>query len=306
MFSNQLILEDKLRELQNAILIQKIQLDEIVSKLSTITYPFEEITRKITVQMTKIEITVNTFITLMLSLGWPPILDLKPHQMELIIEKYKEAKGDDINIHINDFLLSFYDEKTLNEKLDLWKTKDWLRTRIPILEAVIKAHLNGNYWLSVPGILTQIEGVIAYGFKYVGYRFYKEREKYFDLLFKKEFPFTYIHNAVRTFMNKIIFVDFGHGSAPKSFLSRHAIMHGGDTNYGTAENSLKAILLFDYLQKSFGLVSLENGGTYHLIGCPIIYKRNKVTNLKMYRTHFEAELDNKKPCKRCNPLKINL
>lgn len=306
MFPNQLPFEKELIiEIQNSILVQKIQLDEIVSKLSTMIYPVKEIEKKITEQMTKDEITVNSFITLMLALGWPPLLDLNLQQMELIIKAHKEAKGDDINIHINDFLLNFYDEETLNEKLDLWKTKNWLIARIPILEEVIKAHLNGNYWLSIPGILPQIEGVIAYAFKYAGYSFSKKRKTYIDLLFKEEFPFTHIHKTIKSFMNNIIFIDFGHGSSPKSFLSRDAILHGGDTSYGTAENSLKMILLFDYLQKSFGLISLENGSTYHLIGCPIIYKRNRATNLKMYRTHHEAELDNKKPCKRCKPLQIN-
>jgi hypothetical protein len=305
MFYNQLILEDKLREFQNAILIQKIQLDEIVSKLSTVIYPFEEITRKVTEQMTKVEITVNTFVTLMLSLGWPPLLDVDPQLMEIIIKAYNENKEDNLIQDVNTFLLEFYDEKILFDKLSDWKNKDWLKNRIPILEAVIEAHLNGNYWLSVPGILPQIEGVIAYGFKYVGYRFDKKREKYFDLLFKERFSLSEIHKAIKNFMNKIIFIDFGHGSAPKSFLSRHAILHGGDTTYGTAENSLKVILLFDYLQKSFGLVSLEKGSTYHLIGCPIIYKRKKETNLKMYRTHTEAELDNKKPCRKCKPLQKN-
>jgi len=183
--------------------------------------------------------------------------------------------------------------------------KDWLKARIPILEEVIKAHISGNFWLSVPGILPQIEGVIAYGFKYVGYRFDKKREYYFDLLFKDQFSFSKIHKAIKQFMNKIIFIDFGHGSTPKSYLSRHAILHGGDTNYGTAENSLKAILLFNYLQESFGVASSKNGKTYHLIGCPIIYKRQNVTDLKIYRTYLKAEMDKKRPCKKCKPSQFN-
>jgi hypothetical protein len=123
MFYHESIFEKQLKELHYNMLSQKIKFDEIVSKLSETMHPIEKQSKEVVEQMTNIEQRVNTFITLMLSLGWPPPLDLDLRQIELILKAYEESKGDDIINYINEFLVNYYDEKILTEKLTLWKKK---------------------------------------------------------------------------------------------------------------------------------------------------------------------------------------
>ena len=56
-------------------------------------------------------------------------------------------------------------------------------------------------------------------------------------------------------MNSTVFVKFQWGDPLSSSLSRHAILHGGDTDYATALNSVKALLLFDFVL--FGLYAMK-------------------------------------------------
>lgn len=102
------------------------------------------------------------------------------------------------------------------------------------------------------------------------------------------------------FKKDYIVADFKHGIAPNSYLSRHAILHGGDTSYGTIENSLKCILLFDYIQDKFRLVSVGSGNAYHIISCPVV-QRNRKSEWNLFNYHWEAEEQNKKPCELCKP-----
>ena len=51
-----------------------------------------------------------------------------------------------------------------------------------------------------------------------------------------------------------------HGKALQPDLSRHAILHGGDTNYGTELNALKVIMLIDYVQALANASSAESVG----------------------------------------------
>jgi len=78
----------------------------------------------------------------------------------------------------------------------------------------------------------------------------KVQKEYFIKLLSKTEIYSY-DQAIKTFLFNVILVGFEHGTIPKSFLSRHAILHGADTTYGTVTNSLKSILLFDYLQGKF-------------------------------------------------------
>jgi len=106
--------------------------------------------------------------------------------------------------------------------------------------------------------------------------------------------------AIQKYYLDIILAGFEHGTVPKSFLSRHAILHGGDTNYGNITNSLKSILLFDYLQDKFRLLSIGNGNCYHLIGCSVV-QRNRQLDWVLYNNRTEAEMDGKRSCKLCHP-----
>ena len=58
---------------------------------------------------------------------------------------------------------------------------------------------------------------------------------------------------MKEFVSSEVFTGFEWGSPLTAALSRNAILHGADTNYGTEINSLKAIVLFDFIVFSFEL-----------------------------------------------------
>jgi len=109
----------------------------------------------------------NQFITLMLGIGWPPPIELMDYQIDIIIKVYEKNKSKKVVNEIEKILLECYGEENLRNKLRKWKVNPLLSMRYQILEQVIEAHINKKYWISVPGLLPQIEGIIAQGFKHI-------------------------------------------------------------------------------------------------------------------------------------------
>lgn len=131
--------------------------------------------------------------------------------------------------------------------LDSWRQKNALRERIEILEQAIQVHNHGYYYVSVPAILAQIEGIIADNTKHVGQMSGTKLIKYLEKQFGDKEQ-TSLENSYLSFCNSVLYTRFGHKQPISSKFSRHAIIHGGDTEYGTEAGSLKAILTFDTLQ----------------------------------------------------------
>lgn len=142
--------------------------------------------------------------------------------------------------------------------------------------------------------------MIADGFAHVGQMYPKKLKKYLNKLLCKDK--NSLDDAAKIFYYQKVLSPFEHGKKIDSFLSRHAILHEGDTNFGTVENSLKCILFFDYLQDKFKFVSVGNGKCYHLPGCHIVLKSRK-EELNHYDSEFEAKNKGKIPCKICMPSK---
>jgi hypothetical protein len=55
-------------------------------------------------------------------------------------------------------------------------------------------------------------------------------------------------SLLRDYVSTVLLVNFAHGSSLDADLSRHAILHGADADYGTRRNAMKSIILFDYVQ----------------------------------------------------------
>lgn len=270
--------------------------------LQQITLKNNEIISQLNAVMTEQEIEVSIFLNNMLKIGWPPALDFDIHRIKLINEAFNLDQSKPVVREIEKLLVKIYDKQKLQSKLGKWKQSLLLKNRIQILEAAIDAHLNSKYWLSVPAILPQIEGMIASGFRHIGYMGSDKLEKYVkSLLIDQYSPINTVNTNLVEFITKIVLANFKHGQSINSSLSRHAILHGADTNYGTVENSLKSILVFDYLQNSFRLVRLKDSSTYHLVGCPAIFKSNQQNELEFFKYSFEFSENQIRPCKKCKP-----
>lgn len=230
---------------------------------------------------------------ILVELGWPPHGDLYTSELAWIVEVY-DSKGPQYAASIVDqFMVKRYGEKELHSILERWRQRRWLQSRLPVLEQIIEGHKQKLYYLSVPTCFAQIEGVIAEGFGHTGRMTYDYYKKYLYKLLDTRLSG---EQAMQEFISKVVFANFVWGSQLSSDFSRHAILHGSDTRYGTAKNSLRSILLFDYIQGKFGYVSVDKEQSYHDPSCPIIRGKER-------RAIFESETEvvraGMRPCSRC-------
>lgn len=249
----------------------------------------------------KMATVLDKIVPIMIELEWPPILDLTVANATQIILEYELFGLDAARCKLEQIILKRYNKVRLQAILVKWQNDDRLAQRLPILRQVIDTHSSGYYFASVTTILPQIEGIIPerYGHKKGDWCTTKKLEKYVkELLATKSV--TFLDRWMERFYSEIILKQFTYGDDLKSTLSRHAILHGYDTKYGTQINSLQAILIFDYLQKElYRLVSLPKGKCYHLVGCPIV-DANRL-DLIIYEHLSLAQISDKRPCKICNP-----
>lgn len=233
---------------------------------------------------------------IMLDLGWPPDSELPFAAVSEIVTIYESEGRERAREFVDNSLIAYYDSDSLWSIVGSWQENKWFHRRLPILREAITAHTNGLYFLSIPPILAQIEGVISDGYGHVGRLNGSRLADYCKRLLGNPRDLS-LDSEIQDFYLNVVLDGFEHGTIPASELSRHAIMHGGDLSYGTEKNSLKCILLFNYLQARFRLVSVGNGACYHRMGCPVV--RHRRDSRTLFDSKEEAERLGKVPCKKC-------
>ncbi|EJS12682.1 hypothetical protein IKS_03679 [Bacillus cereus VDM062] len=194
------------------------------------------------------------FKTIMVELGFPPH-DFIPINITGRIIRLYEGKGIEYTKRfLERYMCMFvYNKEALIEMHNSWQQAEWLEKRLPIISTVIEGHLNGYYMLTVPAMLAQVEGVLVEGIlkleavapdERINFAHQKSFLGQFLLGNKSSFSFD---EQIEEFYLNTVLVNFDRGKEVESDLSRHAILHGEDVNYGTKINSLKGILIFDYL-----------------------------------------------------------
>lgn len=207
--------------------------------------------------------------TIMLRAGYPPISNLHINKtMEII--KLKDEPQISTNL-LNELLFKYYDEVKTDALLTKLHDVSWINKRVPIFEQSFKAHHQGDYFLSVATILPQIEGMFADATNTKGKMSGRVLEAKVKEVLGSNVKLFNFNKEIENFYLKTILVGFEHNKPVKSFLSRHAILHGGDVEYGTRENSLRCIMLLEflfaklnrYLRKS-EIEAIESKGIYDL------------------------------------------
>ncbi|HDX9526618.1 TPA: hypothetical protein ROX84_001793 [Bacillus thuringiensis] len=194
------------------------------------------------------------FKTIMVELGFPPHDFMRINITGRIIQMYEEKGTEYTRRFIERFMCMFvYNKEILIEMRNSWQQAEWLEKRLPIISTAVEGHLNGYYTLTVPTILAQMEGILVEGIlkleavapdEQIKFRHQKSFLGQFLLGDKGSFSFD---EQIEEFYLNTVLVNFDRGKEVESDLSRHAILHGEDVNYGTKVNSLKCILIFDYL-----------------------------------------------------------
>lgn len=256
----------------------------------------------------KFKTSAALYATIMVEFEWPPDPNIFPEDALGIVQRYLTQDRDAVEQYIEKTMLEHYTDEALANRLREWEAKEWFRHRIPLLRQAVEAHSEGRYVLSIPVLLAQTEGLIADGYGHKGVLGYKPRHgsskkdpptiaEYFDQHLREEGLFSF-DEQVKQFFLEVVLSRFEHGAVPSYQLSRHAIMHGGDVNYGTVANSLRCILLFDYLQDRFHFVGLHAGRVYHRMMCPVVLARRGSKRVQ-FSSRADAENAGRRPCKRC-------
>lgn len=143
------------------------------------------------------------------------------------IEEFLSYTVEDKAIYIQNFLNNNFDKITneISEKNP---------RRKHILDQVWGAHLNGNYALSVPVLLSQADGIF---YERIGDHFFSKGKKKVALQQKtKNLPM-----YVQHFFEKSLIDKGTRNGQQLDFMNRHSILHGSDVNYHTKEYSEKSI-----------------------------------------------------------------
>ena len=106
------------------------------------------------------------------------------------------------------------------------------------------------YYLVVPTLFVIIEGMIARGFNHKGQMSGGRLKEYINELISN-----HELNSLHQIINERMLVQFKHGMEVDSPISRHAIIHGGDINYGRETVALRLLLIFYNLVFAMGIYS---------------------------------------------------
>ena len=181
---------------------------------------------------------------MLFQLKWTPPGHLSAILLDEISLSFEKGKITDQDV--DEIFVHFYNKDRLQKIIDTWSEQKFIQPRIKILREVVIAHIEGRYELSIPALLPQIEGIIADINHHAGRMNFPTIKEYVEAMFVRDSRFDRIG---KTFFLSILYESF-EWQDPIPFLSRNAILHGADTNYASAANSLRLILMFDLLQDS--------------------------------------------------------
>ena len=185
-------------------------------------------------------------------LAWPFPGHLGSKWLDDVARSFLAGVLTDLNV--TDVFLNQYLKHGLQDIRRDWQQDSLIATRLPILLDALRAHEEQRYTLSVPVLLAQLEGLVAAAKQHQVWFTRKILIEYLKPIRAKGSRF---HRITARFVVETLWSDFHHGATVPA-LSRHAILHGADLQYGTAGNSLRAILYFDNIRKA--LHALEKRG----------------------------------------------
>lgn len=145
--------------------------------------------------------------------------------------------------------------KRLKRMVKGWWSVRYLKNRRGIVRAAVRAHVQGEYALSVSSLLPLADGLAAAYFRKNPSLAVARTGKAPTILVKdaarqlKEVRIDHV-DLLNDALEKQVYqrYQFGSSRAPSS-LNRHGILHGEISNFGTEKNSLRTLLLLDALSR---------------------------------------------------------
>lgn len=153
------------------------------------------------------------------------------------------------------YITNFYTSEKFEKIEQKWIQNPTLKNRVEILSQILQAHRMGMYYVSIPAILSQIEGYVWEFNEYKG----RVEQKKLKAFLKNEEHLSIFAASLSNYIDKVILAPFDLSNELNSEISRNAILHGYDVRYGTREISLKLIIIMNVLQEFYmNLVLIKN------------------------------------------------
>jgi hypothetical protein len=181
----------------------------------------------------------RSFAEICIQLKWPPPWHMPARVIDRITVAYQAGKL--TPKETAEIFASFYTPERIKEFGQRWAGYGWLAHRLPILQEALENHINGRHYSAVCVLLPQIDGALreALGAK-------PTRANSVGIIRGYQ-----LATAAGRFFVDVVLENFDPDSAaPIPELSRHAILHGKATDYGTLTHSLKVILIADIILSS--------------------------------------------------------
>jgi hypothetical protein len=191
-------------------------------------------------------------LTLLANYGWYLNFDSGINLPNKLGQLIQEDKIEDVD----EYLIEYYNENVDRMFNDL---SNHFPERKEIFIQILASHKQKQYYLAIPCILAQIDGIC---FDSTTRKFFIKEKKNKDFKFLPEIAeeFANISSSVADAFSRPIFYQTpisSHESKLDNFpvqLNRHLIMHGLDKNYGNEKNSLKCMSLLFYLSDMLTLI----------------------------------------------------
>lgn len=173
-------------------------------------------------------------------------------------------QGMDTPQKIQAVITNYYESNkfaNLDKMTKMWNKDKYFNRRMHIIEPAIKAHKKKQYILSIPTLLPQIEGILLdiTGKKSESYDkwFKKIIEEYFPNTLKEAYRVPLLnyttdrkmYREIRGYFETDLFSKFleNENLTGDHVLQRHGILHGIHLDYASKENSLRALMVLDFV-----------------------------------------------------------
>jgi hypothetical protein len=171
------------------------------------------------------------------------MIDIGFSLMQDIVKLHSNLPPEEANVQVGRTLSQIYDADCLHERLDSWKHYEWIKPRISVLAPAIEAHVRGQYELSIPVLMAQIDSILIENLKDTQWVTQKREEEWITTACENDG--TAVGRLAASVFVKAYYQEFDIRQSTVPDLSRNAILHGIDLGYATDVNSLKMILLLD-------------------------------------------------------------
>jgi len=160
--------------------------------------------------------------------------------------RFKEAVDDNRAADAEGDMTDHFESRTNDIRAEL--IQDYPHRR-KIFDAAFDAHSNGQYVLSIPVLLAQVDGICVDVAKA---HFFMAKERLKVVEYVVQLAGSEIARAFLAPFEFEMSVTQSQKSRPEDFsgLNRHTVLHGESVDYGTRENGLRAISLLNYMSQS--------------------------------------------------------